>query len=268
MNVAKYSSLVKLIILLLLFGIGIQSIDRRRDDDRMPRASRGRIDMDSMNVTGNPWTTALVTYTSYPLIEESALTDISEGYLNGPEGFAYFADAPARKAGLLPSTLGGKTGWPIDAWASNFQGPVKVIGKSERSQWEWTADGQLQGSGDRRYPFVYGVLSTTNVESLKDVTYEVWEHDEDLWWNPWSRDDYVGAIVISHAECRNQIFQKGLKAGWVPGLRAATIGYIKSLRYSLFCYETEPAQLVESLRTVALPRIPSPNQKERGTSRN
>jgi hypothetical protein len=242
-NRKRLVKLFQLIGPLLLFGIGVELIDRQRDDDHMPNTNRSGIEIERATSPVTPWTVAKTTYTSYPLIEESGLTDIQEGLLNGPEGYAYFAAAPARKTGALPETLGGRSGWSTDAWASNLQGPVKVQGKTEHVQWEWTAKGELQKSGDRPYPFLYGVSSAIDADQLKEETYEIFEHDEDFWWNPWGKDDYIGTITIDHGACKSQVFDRGMDSGWTGELTAKTSGYVSFLRYRLFCYRTEPAVL-------------------------
>lgn len=222
-------------------AIVVQLVDRTRDDDRMPDAgiSRAAIERESSILT--PWVTDSPAYVSYPLIEQASLRDISEGVFNGPEGFAYFATAPARKTGVLPTVLGGKSGWRTDVWASNFQGPVEVVGRSDRAQMEWTANGTVQDGGRRPYPFVFGVLTSATPSSLADRSYGVFEHDEDLWWNPWSQDDYLGSIVISHGQCRQEVFDRGLRHGWTELLTAKTSGSIEVVRYRLFCFQVEPA---------------------------
>jgi hypothetical protein len=231
----------QLIAPLLLFGVCVELISRQGDDDRMPTTQHSRAEIERANWTPTPWTVARTTYTSYPLIEESGLTDIQEGLFNGPDGYAYFAGAPARKAGSVPDTLGGRSGWSTDVWASNLQGPVSVQGKTDHVQWEWTAKGELQKSGERPYPFLYGVVTSTDLGSLTDTPYEVFEHDEDFWWNPWGKDDYIGTIIIQHRACRSQVFDLGKDSGWTEPLMAKTSGYVSFLRYRLFCYRTEPA---------------------------
>lgn len=236
----KVVRILKLIGPVLLFGICVELISRQGDDDRMPASVRSRAEIERLNWIPTPWTIASTTYTSYPLIEESGITNIQEGLFNGPEGYAYFAAAPARKAGSLPETLGGRSGWSTDVWASNLQGPVSVSGKTDHVQWEWTANGELQKSGERPYPFPYGVVTLTDLDSLKDTAYEVFEHDEDFWWNPWGRDDYLGTIIIQHTACKSQVFDRGKDSGWTEPLMAQTSGFIAFLRYRLYCFRTEP----------------------------
>ena len=224
----------------VLIIIGLQAIETRRDDGYMPPVQPSRVLVEQDYAPVNPWTITGPTYVSYPLIEDSGITDIQEGYLNGPQGYAYFAVAPGRKTGSLPATLGGKSGWTLDAWASNFQGPVKIGARSERVQWEWTAKQSLQTSGSRSYPFVYGVLSQTDANMLKERTYGLFEHDEDFWLNPWSKDDYLGSFTIDHSACQTQVFDKS-DSGWTEELNAGTSGYIVFVRYRLFCFRIEPA---------------------------
>lgn len=128
---AKLVTLRRTLLPLILFALAVELIDRRRDDDHMPTTHARRVDIEKMYSLPTAWTISISNFASYPLIVESGLIDIQEGLLNGPEGFAYFAAAPARKTGALPETLGGESGWSTDAWASNFQGPVKVQGKTE-----------------------------------------------------------------------------------------------------------------------------------------
>jgi hypothetical protein len=226
------------IIPLLLLVVCVQLISRQSDDHIMPTRQQNRAEIESANWTPTPFTIMGSTYTSYPLIEESGLTDIQEGLFNGPDGYAYFAGAPARKTGLLPATLGGRSGWSTDVWASNLQGPVSVPGKTDHVQWEWTAKGELQKS-ERPYPFVYGVVTSADLTRLADRSYDVFEHDEDFWWNPWGRDDYVGTIIIQHGICRSEVFDAGKNSGWTQPLMAKTLGSISFVRYRLFCFRTE-----------------------------
>ncbi len=165
-------------------------------------------------------------YGSYPLITGAAIWDIHEGSLNGPEGYAYFQSALGKKRGTLPSSLGGRSGWPLNVWASNFLGPVKV--RDVRDQWEWTADGWLEVS-----TWVYPAESCQQwVASPADFSarnYTILEDDEEF------GSDYVGAIRFDHRYCKSEVFDAGLSSGWTWSHSSPRIGDIEYVRYELYC---------------------------------
>lgn len=198
-------------------------------------ASGGSVLIGSSNVDIN--------YTSYPLISESGITDIHEGSLNGPEGFAYFKSAPTEKTGNLPVCLGGETGWDTDVWASNFQGPIPLSEESARIQWEWTADGSPQISV-RDYPAIYGNVTTTRLSDLESRAYDIYEHDEGGLLNPWSGNDYIGTITLDHGYCKSEVFDLGLTSGWTSVFEQTREGKpsasrdVEYVRYRLFCFRS------------------------------
>lgn len=173
--------------------------------------------------------TESTTYSSYPLIVSSSIWDAHEGCCNGPYGFLYFSAAGSEKTGNLPVSLGGRTGWSTNVWASNFQGPVPVGGNA-RVQWEWTADGWLEQSPYRTYPAVYCRQSASSPAGFALTAYTIREDDE--WPNS---DDYVGKVQIDHRYCKSDVFDLGIDNGW--SARHSTFGLddVISTSYELYC---------------------------------
>lgn len=177
-------------------------------------------------------------YQSYPLIVRASITDIHEGLFNGPEGFAYFAAAGTEKTGTLPSTLGGRSGWSTNVWASNFQGPILVTGKSSRAQWEWTADGWLQ-TAYRTYPALYCQQSVSNPSYFGFTEYLIMEDDDGFL----QSDDVVGYLPIDHRFCKSDVFDRGLSSGWTGqitllGREISGENDVESVTYDLYCSST------------------------------
>lgn len=173
----------------------------------------------------NDW----ATYSSYPLIVGASIWDAHEGCCNGPQGFLYFSAAGSEKTGNLPSSLGGRSGWSTNVWASNLQGPVLVTGNA-RDQWEWTANGWLQQSS-RTYPAVYCRQSAGGSPANFTLTaYTIKEDDE--WPNS---DDYVGQVQIDHRYCKTDVFDQGLTSGWSARHTTAGVDDIIDTTYELFC---------------------------------
>lgn len=177
-------------------------------------------------------------YKSYPLIVRASITDIHEGLFNGPEGFAYFAAAGTEKTGTLPSTLGGRSGWSTNVWASNFQGPILVTGESSRLQWEWTADGWLQ-TAYRTYPALYCQQSASNPSYFGFTEYLIMEDDDGFL----QSDDVVGYLPIDHRFCKSDVFDRGLSSGWTGqitllGREISGENDVESVTYDLYCSST------------------------------
>ena len=80
----------------LLVILALQLVEFQRDDDEMPATHRARTEIERENTLPTSLTGTTNTYTSYPIIEDSGLSNIAEGYLNGPAGYAYFNSAPAQ----------------------------------------------------------------------------------------------------------------------------------------------------------------------------
>ncbi|HEX9944717.1 MAG TPA: hypothetical protein VGG03_22135 [Thermoanaerobaculia bacterium] len=167
------------------------------------------------------------TYSSYPLIVNSSIWDAHEGCCNGPQGFLYFSAAGSEKTGTLPSSLGGRSGWSTNVWASNFQGPVRV--SNTRDQWEWTADGWLQYSY-RTYPAAYCRQSAGSTSGLSLAAYTIKEDDE--WPNA---DDYVGKVQIDHRYCKSDVFDLGLASGWTAQHTTAGVDDVINTIYEIYC---------------------------------
>ncbi len=168
------------------------------------------------------------TYSSYPLIVGSSIWDAHEGCCNGPEGFLYFSAAGSEKTGNLPASLGGRSGWSTNVWASNFQGPILVTGNA-RAQWEWTANGWLQQSS-RTYPAVYSRQTASSSAGFALTAYSIKEDDE--WPNS---DDYVGKVQIDHRYCKSDVFDQGLTSGWSARHTTAGLDDVINTTYDLFC---------------------------------
>ena len=171
-----------------------------------------------------------------PVIERSGLRDIQESLLNGPEGYAFFAEADAPKTGNLPRSVGSNPTLTVDThvYASNFQGPILVSHEGLRPQWEWTADGELQIS-ERRYP-VPLAHRCAPAEQLPTVMLHVLEHDE---W-PW-RNDKIGAIAFDLSHC-NKAISGGTSEAWTSKQRSEGAPYgidgpaeIAFIEYRLWC---------------------------------
>jgi len=152
---------------------------------------------------------AVATYPKYvatPLILESGITDIHESDFNDPEGFAYFASAPSEKAGDLYQSIGGESGWEMNVWASNFQGPWPI--NKARMQWEFIANGWLERCF-RDYPHMYGIKEVANSSDFSHAWFKIMEDDD--FFNP---DDYVGYAYFDYVPCHSEVFQQGLVYGW------------------------------------------------------
>lgn len=177
-----------------------------------------------------PSCTTYNTYYSYPLFSQAAVYDIHESSLNGPEGYGYFTAAGSEKTGNLPSSLGGRSGWATNVWASNFQGEVPVY--STRVQWEWVADGWWEYAL-RTYPAPYCRQTVSSPSSFSVASYTVKEDDE--WPNG---DDYVGKVKIDHRYCKSEVFDQGYSSGWTGAHLTPQVDDIKDVRYELYCYKT------------------------------
>ncbi len=173
------------------------------------------------------------TYHSYALITGAAIWDIHEAtcplVCNGPEGYAYFAQAGDPKTGTVPGALGGLTGWDVRVWASNFQGPI-LVGSGWPKQWEWTADHWLQHSS-RRYPCVYCQQTVNSPAQFGLGVYRILEDDE----APLPFDDYVGKVQIDHSYCKSDVFDQGAAAGWTAEHTTPGIDDVDSTTYKIFC---------------------------------
>ena len=166
-------------------------------------------------------------YVATPLILESGITDIHESDLNGPKGFAYFAAAPSEKAGDLYSSVGGISGWDMDVWASNFQGPLPWL--EARTQWEFTADGWLEIC-IRDYPHMYGIKEVSISSDFSHVWYKIMEDDD--FFNP---DDYVGYAYFDYLPCHSEVFQQGLVYGWTASHTCGGSDDVSYVTSKVFC---------------------------------
>ncbi|HYG61256.1 MAG TPA: hypothetical protein VEL74_01635 [Thermoanaerobaculia bacterium] len=197
------------------------------------RAAPDAMDLDHSGVAsataalyGQCWDST--TYKSYPLITGAWIWDIHEGCCNGPEGYAYFSVAGSEKTGNLPASLGGQSTWGTNVWASNFQGPKKI--EKTRLQWEWIADGWMEGS-NMVYPAAYCQQSATSTSGFSQVAYTIKEDDD----GPFSSDDYVGKVQIDHRHCKGEVFDLGLASGWSLEHMTAGIDDVEYTRYKLYC---------------------------------
>ncbi|HEY9420291.1 MAG TPA: hypothetical protein VIW92_02665 [Thermoanaerobaculia bacterium] len=168
------------------------------------------------------------TYSSYPLIVNASIWDAHESSVNGPKGYLYFTAAGNEKTGNLPASLGGRTGWSTNVWASNFQGPVPE--GNTRVQWEWTADGWLEQAPYRTYPAVYCRQSASSTAGFSLNAYTIREDDE--WPNG---DDYVGKVQIDHRYCKSDVFDLGLTSGWSARHTTSGLDDVISTTYDLYC---------------------------------
>jgi len=174
--------------------------------------------------------TATSTYPKYvvtPVILESGITDIHEGDLNGPKGFAYFAAAPSEKAGDLYQSVDGEDSWEMNVWASNFQSPWPE--QKLRMQWEFMADGWLEVR-IRHYPHMYGIKEVPNSADFSHICYKIMEDDDFL--NP---DDYVGYVYMNYQPCHSEVFQQGLVCGWTGSYRYSGSDDVSYTISKIFC---------------------------------
>ncbi|MEQ1875480.1 MAG: hypothetical protein ABL958_02465 [Bdellovibrionia bacterium] len=187
----------------------------------------------------------------YPIVVESAITDIHENGMNGPWGFAYFVGAPGVKTGEVPAMIGGES-FDTNIWASNFQGPELL--KDKRDQHEWTADGQLQVS-KRKYPLVFQHRCYSKPSEFQKQIVKVKEDDEG-----WSPNDEIGAFEVDLTKCAPVLsraregwteihLSKGLKYNHTKG--PADIKYV-AIKY--WCYQ--PVYSQRAGKSTESPRRP------------
>lgn len=177
-----------------------------------------------------------------PVVVRSALRDIHESWLNGPEGYAFIVELGAEKIGNLPVEVGRDPVHRFDVavYASNFQGPILVQRPDLRPQWEWTAAGETQISG-RSYPLLAARACAVSASMLPSVTLHVEEHDE---W-PWGNDP-VGAFAVDLGRCRD-VLSPARASGWTSTQHSAGLSYaegggardVSFVDYVLWCYRCE-----------------------------
>jgi hypothetical protein len=89
-------------------------------------------------------------YVAAPVIVRSGVYDANETSSCTFGGcviaFMYFAAASGAKVDALPRTLDGLETYDVDAWASNFEGPNRVLRQSAHQQWEWSIDNTESGA--------------------------------------------------------------------------------------------------------------------------
>ncbi len=173
------------------------------------------------------------------VVERAAITDIRESFVNGPMGFAFFAEAPEVKTGVVPRAVGRDPvrRFDTDLYASNFQGPVEVRHPDLRPQWEWESDGELEVS-ERSYPLVWAWQCAPRAFQMERVRLHVLEHDEFPDWN-----DRLGSFVVDLAVC-NDVLTDGRTAGWsslqrtegLPDRGADGDSDIAWVEYRVWCY--------------------------------
>lgn len=174
-----------------------------------------------------------------PVVFRAELRDIHESWFNGPEGYAFFAEAGEPKTGELPAHIGENPTVTVDTdvYASNFQGPVLVRHEKLRPQWEWTADGQSEIS-DRVYPVIIARRCASDATALPTVLLHVDEHDEVPFGN-----DAVGALAFRLYDCKEALTGDA-EAAWTEDLVANGHAYdgqsgaddVVRVSYRLWCY--------------------------------
>jgi len=167
-------------------------------------------------------------YVATPVIFQSGITDIHEGFPNGSNGFAYFAAAPSEKAGDLCLPFGGEGGWDMIVWASNFQGP-NLETDHPRHQYEFSADGWLQ-IGPYKYPHMYGIREVQNPADFGHYYYKIMEDDEFL-----DPDDFVGYVYLDYRPCNLEVFQQGLIYGWTANHTYGGSDDVSYIVSKIFC---------------------------------
>jgi hypothetical protein len=180
-----------------------------------------------------------------PVVLRAGVRDVHESPFNGPEGFAFVAEAGAEKTGELPARVGRDPvrTFDLDVYASNFQGPVLVRHPGLRPQWEWTADGSLQVS-DRSYPLVAAHACAAGASALPARTLHVDEHDEPPW-----RSDAVGAFTVELGAC-DAVLAAGRRSGWTAAQRSEGLPYdgdrgpqdVVFVEYVTWCYRCDGAR--------------------------
>jgi hypothetical protein len=157
----------------------------------------------------------------------------------------YFASAYATKKDSFPAQIGGVPYTPTIAWASNFRGPHRVDGESERPQWEWydnAPGGHRVDLGPYGSPYIYGrecraVFAGSPVPALSTKRETVWEDDE--CWGPFCNgDDEVGSFDVNRGYCSPDVWNRAGSpaSGWSSIHQATGSGDVDWVNYRLWCY--------------------------------